>query len=624
MSEAQSQAQPTAPRMGGGWQFALFAYRTIVAPWPFFVVLLALIGAVGALTPLVEIKAMSGLINALTSHAAAAQSTNARSLFGALAPYLLWVALLVGIRIVSWTIYMESFQRYLAARLNERVRLALEPRFFRHALALRLEVFEQPAFYDTLQRAARSMDEAAVATHLTHLQRLVSLALGSLAILWALGRVHWLIPLALCGGSILLVAWHVRREREFIEINFSQTPLARRRDYWRALLTRRAPAAEVRLFGLADHIARAWHALTERALQEISAARHRNVRSAFPVMAANVLLFGGVSLALIAQAARGRVSAGVLVALLYVTESYLTRLHMISWRVETLQRFFAELRYVPRFFALAAERVAAGAHTPAALRVGIKFDGVGFTYPGSDGRPALTDVNLHIRPGERIALVGENGAGKSTLAKLLLGLYQPTTGAITVDGCDLQTVAPQAWRAQTGAVLQDFMRYDLTVRENIGFGQTARLDDLPAIAAAAQLSSAVELIEHLPARYETVLGKQFAGGQDLSTGQWQKLALARVYLRDPMVLVLDEPAAALDAHAEREIYRRFLQLSAGKTVLLISHRLGSARLADRILFLQHGRIVQAGTHDELIAAGGPYAELYELQAQWYRDTETHG
>ncbi len=620
MSEAESHVTPHASRARAGWQFALFAYRTLIAPWPVFALLLALIGAIGALAPLVEIKAMSGLVNALTARTLAAQTTGPRGLFEAFMPYLPWVALLVGIRLVSWTIYMESFQRYLAAQLHERVRARLEPRFFGHALALRLEAFEHPAYYDTLQRAARCMDEATVTTHLTHLQRLIPLALGSLAILFALGRVSCLIPLALFGGSLLLIRWHVRREREFIEINFNQTPLARRRGYWRDLLTRRAYAAEVRLFDLGEHAARVWRGLTRRALAEISAARRRNLRGALPVTAMNVLLFGGVSLALIYAAARGRVTAGALVALLYVTESYLARLHMISWRVETLQRFTAELHHVPHFFALAAEQTDVGIQTPHVLREGIKFNGVGFTYP--DGaQPALADIDLHIRPGERVALVGLNGAGKTTLAKLLLGLYQPAAGAITIDGSDLHAIAPASWRAATGAVLQDFMRYDLTVRENIGFGQLARLDEHAAVAAAAQQSSAAGLIEHLPARYETVLGKEFEGGQDLSTGQWQKLALARVYLRDPAVLVLDEPAAALDAHAEREIYRRFLELSAGKTVLLISHRLGSARLADRIIFLQGGRIVEAGTHEELIAAGGPYAALYELQAQWYRDAE---
>jgi ATP-binding cassette subfamily B protein len=230
----------------------------------------------------------------------------------------------------------------------------------------------------------------------------------------------------------------------------------------------------------------------------------------------------------------------------------------------------------------------------------------------------LDGIDLAIRPGERIALVGENGAGKSTLVKLLLGLYQPTAGRISADGIDLRSMAPQAWRATVGAVFQDYMRYSMTVRENVGFGRLEKLDDLCAIEDAVRSSSAEETVRALPVGYETLLGKEFEGGQDLSQGQWQKLAIARAYLRDAEILVLDEPASALDALAELEIYRQFVKLAEGKAVLLISHRLGSARLADRILFLQQGRIVQEGTHDELMAAGGPYAELYAMQAEWYR------
>lgn len=185
------------------------------------------------------------------------------------------------------------------------------------------------------------------------------------------------------------------------------------------------------------------------------------------------------------------------------------------------------------------------------------------------------------------------------MTKLLLGLYRPTEGAITADGIDLHIIAPQSWRAQWGAVLQDFMRYELTVRENIGFGALARLGDLAAIEQAAQLSSTATFVAHLSARYETILGRQFEGGQDLSTGQWQKLALARAYLRDALVVVLDEPTAALDARTEVNIYRRFHDLVRGQSALLSTHRRGAARLAARILFLASGQVVEAGTQAEL-------------------------
>jgi ATP-binding cassette subfamily B protein len=260
---------------------------------------------------------------------------------------------------------------------------------------------------------------------------------------------------------------------------------------------------------------------------------------------------------------------------------------------------------------------AVGLRAPFPLRHGITFDAVSFRYPGAP-EPALRGVSLEIRPGERLALVGENGAGKSTLARLLLGLDEPMEGRILVDGVDLREIDPTSWRERAAAVFQSFVRYQLTARENIGLADPASLYDDDRIRAAAQRSSAHAVIETLPHGYETPLGKGFEGAHDLSVGQWQKLALARAYMREADLLVLDEPAASLDALAELEVYRQFSEASVGKTVLLISHRLGSARLADRIVVLEAGTVAQTGTHDELIARGGPYAEMYRLQAEWYR------
>jgi ATP-binding cassette subfamily B protein len=248
----------------------------------------------------------------------------------------------------------------------------------------------------------------------------------------------------------------------------------------------------------------------------------------------------------------------------------------------------------------------------------IHFARVTFAYPGA-ARPVLDEIDLILQPGERVALVGENGAGKTTLAKLLLGLYQPTAGRILIDGVDLADLDLEWWRRRAAAVFQDYVKYELTVGENIGFGDVSRLNDTPAIRTAAARSGADAVVTELPLGYQTMLGKAYdEAGHDLSIGQWQKLAIARAYLRDAAVLVLDEPTAALDARAEVEVYRRFRDMAEGKTVLLISHRLGSARLADRIIVLEHGRIVEEGSHAELVARGGRYATMYTAQAQWYR------
>jgi ABC-type multidrug transport system fused ATPase/permease subunit len=234
---------PRKPRLWGGWETARFAYQTLIAPWPPILVLLVIIGVIGGLTPLLLVRAASGLIDALTARRAAASTPGTSSLLASLRPYLPWLLLLIGMRIVNWLIYMDSFQRYLGAQLNERVRERFDRLFYQKALSLRLECFESSAYYDLLQRARQAMIESEVAQQLYQGQRLLSTSLGCLGILCAFARVSWMIALALLLGTLFLIQWHLRRGREFIEINYGQTPLQRRRDYWRGLVTQRAPAA---------------------------------------------------------------------------------------------------------------------------------------------------------------------------------------------------------------------------------------------------------------------------------------------------------------------------------------------------------------------------------------------
>jgi ATP-binding cassette subfamily B protein len=615
----QTTSVPWRTRLREGWELARFAYATLIAPWPPFAVFLGVTGVIGGLAPLVLIRATAGLVDALSARPAMPADPGASWLL-LLRPYLPWILLFAGMRIVIWLITMDSYQRFLTAQVNERVRERFDRLHLTKALSLRLECFESPAYYDALQRARRAMGEGEVAQQLYHVQRLVTMALACGGMLWALARAHWAISLGLLLGSLGLLRRHVRWSQEIIDVEDRHTALNRRREYWRSLLTQRGPAAEVRLFGLDGYIVAAWRELTAQALAEVAAARRRHTAGGLWITAAMTATYGAVALFLLLLAGQGRLSPGALVAFLYLLEEYLVLLVNVSWRVRSLQEFLTELRHVPRFLAMEGEEPLTGLPVPPVARDGVRFEGVSFTYPGAP-RPALSGIDLHLRPGERVAIVGENGAGKSTLARLLLGLYPPTAGRITVASEDLRRIAPPAWRARVGAVFQDYVRYALTARENIGFGRLEKLEDGGAIREAARLSSAAAVIEGLPDGYETLLGKEFAGGRDLSQGQWQKIAIARAYLRDAELLVLDEPASALDALAEREVYRQFLAVSAGRTVLLISHRLGSARLADRILFLHEGRIVQEGTHDDLAAAGGPYATLYAMQAEWYREPQ---
>jgi ATP-binding cassette subfamily B protein len=271
------------------------------------------------------------------------------------------------------------------------------------------------------------------------------------------------------------------------------------------------------------------------------------------------------------------------------------------------------------FFAMEPTIAAAPDAIPAPrpIRHGFEFRNVGFAYSGSE-RMVIQNINFSLHPNEKLALIGLNGAGKTTLTKLLARLYDPTEGQILLDGIDLREYDVEDLRREIGVIFQDYMRYDLLVRENIGFGKVDSLSDQPRVESAAVKSLAKSVIDRLPNGYDQMVGRRFEGGVDLSGGEWQKFALARAYMRDAQLLILDEPTATLDARAEYEVFQRFSELTQERMAILISHRFSTVRMADRILVLAEGSIQEQGTHEQLLSLGGRYAELFELQAAGYR------
>ena len=425
---------------------------------------------------------------------------------------------------------------------------------------------------------------------------------------------HWLLAAFLVAVAVVVSILRGRAAARLAQVYYHSSPLRREVGYWSGLLSSRDTGAELRLFGLADHLIGHWRGVFGHHVAEMDRGRRQVALGFLTEVAVKQIAIMITGIALVILASTRQISIGQLVALLYALSQFESVTNTLGWSSASLIREWTTIAHLRDFLALDSERRSLGPgpkRSPTPFRQGIQFDGLGFTYPGSE-RPALSNINLTIRPNEHVALVGENGAGKTTLVRLLLGLYRPTEGRITVDGVDVADLDPDEWRQRATAIFQDFVRYPTTPFENIAYADPSLLGDEtapqvaihPRVASAAAQAGAGAFIDALPFRYATPLGKEWEGGAELSIGQWQRLAIARAYLRDAEVIALDEPTAALDPRAEAEVYNHFSRAAAGRTAILVSHRLGSARLADRIVVLREGLIVEEGDHDSLLKEGG--------------------
>ncbi|KUL95272.1 ABC transporter ATP-binding protein [Bosea sp. WAO] len=402
-------------------------------------------------------------------------------------------------------------------------------------------------------------------------------------------------------------------------LNVAVTSERRQIEYIQHVGSAAESAKEIKLFGLGSHLAARFAGL--------AAGVHLANRDLAARRALWGSLFGAIAslayYAAYAVVAWRTLSGALSIGDLTFLAGSLLRLNGLFERlILGLTQIASQAQYLDDFFSFMDMRSSMAVPEkpvafPAPMREGIVFEKVGFRYPGTD-RWALRDLSFTLPAGGTLALVGENGAGKTTIVKLLTRLYDPDEGRILVDGIDLRQFALDDLQRHVGAIFQDFVRYHMTAAENIGIGRVERIEDRPRIVDAAQKSVAHELIESLPQGYEQMLGRMFVAGLDLSGGEWQKIAIARAYFRDASLLILDEPTAALDARAEAAIFARFRNLSETSTALLISHRFATVRMADRILVLENGAILESGSHDALMALGGRYAELFELQAEGFQ------
>ncbi|MGP4082541.1 ABC transporter ATP-binding protein [Pseudalkalibacillus sp. R45] len=589
----------------------LFGLRTLWTTSKLHTISLFILSGIGGLAPLLEVWAITGLVNELIQ-GMGSNGTLERNVI----QLLPWLSLLVMGLFLRHSI--ESFQPFLAANLNEQLNESLSQQLYQKALSLKLEMFETPKYYDQLERAQKATGNRLVRA-LEGLGNLVTAIFQLIIIIYMVGKIGIVPSIILLLGTIPLVISIANSNKIFTEVNYRHSPFRRKMIYWRNQSTTRESATELRLFGLGNFFLKKWHSMNNELIDELFIARrkmaHIRIQSNFAIY----ILIGFVIVWTIYIGLQGSITIGLLVATLYLLNQYERVLITLGYQGgDVLNHFYADFKNVPKYLKLEHEEVLSESMPPITFQKEIEFKNVSFTYPGKK-EPALQSINLHIKQGERLALVGENGSGKTTLTCLLLGLFQPTEGVILIDGLDLSEIPPNSWRIKTAAVFQNYIRYHLTVKENIGNGDVARLENQEEIVQAAQKSGVHEVITNLPNSYKTLLGKEYEKSIDLSGGEWQKLAIARSYFRDAELLVLDEPAAALDANSELEVYSQFSDVSQGRTVLLISHRLGSARIANRVIYLHKGQVIQEGTHEELIAVGGPYAEMYEQQAEWYKE-----
>ena len=500
-------------------------------------------------------------------------------------------------------------------------------RLMEHAATLDLAQFEDPEFYDHLERARRqTVGRIGLIAQLLGLaQDMLTLATLSAALL---AFSPWLVLLL-----VIAIVPSFLGETRFAAMEYSLlfrwTPERRQLDYLRWVGASDDTAKEVQLFGLASWLTERYRVLSERWYAE-----NRKLATRKAVVSSLLSFIGtagyyGAYVVIIARTIAGAITLG---SLTFLAASFSRGRDLIQRLLLGASSIYEQGLYLRDLFLFFEMKPTISSKpgappVPKPVRQGFVFENVGFQYPGTE-RWAVRNVSFELHPGERVALVGENGAGKTTLTKLLARLYDPTEGRILLDGTDIRDYDLASLRREIGVIFQDFVRYDMRFDENVGVGEIesvrsyldngAETATPPPLVDATEQSLASSLLPRLPGGYRQMLGRRFDDGVDLSGGEWQKIALARAYMRDAQVLILDEPTAALDARAEYEVFVRFSELMAGRMGVLISHRFSTVRMADRIVVLKGGEVVEEGTHEQLAGANGLYAELFGMQAVGYR------
>ena len=485
----------------------------------------------------------------------------------------------------------------------------------RHAATLDLYQFEDPQFYDKLERARRQTTGRTVLMSqvFDQMQDIVTiLFLGAGLIFFN----PWLI-LILFVAVLPSLFGEIYYNQRVYSLTQSFTPERRELDYLRYIGASDETAKEIKIFGLVDFLADRFKTISDKYYNENRKIVLNRAFVGTLLSIAGTIAYYGAYIFIIGQAITSLITIGTMT---FLAGSFSRMNNMLQAFMLRFSRIAESSLYLQDFFDFLALQPllpkSGKLSIPQPIKEGFTFENVSFKYLNSE-KFAVKNLSFHVAAGEKLALVGENGAGKTTIVKLLSRLYDPSEGRILLDGIDLREYDPIKLRETIGVIFQDFIRFSLTASDNIAIGKITEANNVNQIEDAAQKSLADDVIQQLPDKYKQMLGRRFNKGVDLSGGQWQKIALARAYMRDAQLLILDEPTAALDARAEHEVFVRFSELTKGKSAVLISHRFSTVRMADKILFLENGQRKEYGTHEELMQKGGLYAELFNLQAKGY-------
>ncbi|MGB7136451.1 MAG: ABC transporter ATP-binding protein [Acidobacteriaceae bacterium] len=527
-----------------------------------------------------------------------------------------WVGAEVGLALLTGILSrtIDYTDQILADRYTNHVSVQV----MQQAAQLDLTTYEDPAYYDRLERArVQATDRLAMIQQMGRLFQQIILTL-----IWSAVLVYRspLMVLPLIAGVLPSFIGETHFAFLGYEKNFRQTPRKRIMDYLRQVGGSKEAAKELKLFNLSEYFTNRFRVLSEGIYEENVALANKKMLWGGLLSLISTIGYYSAYIFAIYEALAGKYpTIGVFTLITVAIQQASSNFQQAFSTASGIADQALFLTDLIAFFDIkpTVQNKPNALPLPKPIRRGFEFHNVSFAYPGTT-RMVLKNFNFSIGPGERIALIGENGQGKTTVVKLITRLYDPTEGRILLDGVDLRDYDMDELHQEMGVIFQDFMRYEMTVRENIGVGRVEIPHSEDDVHTAAEKSLAAEVIRKLPDGYDQMLGRRFVSGVDLSGGEWQRIALARAYLRDAQLLILDEPTAALDAKSELEVFERFAELTTGKMALLISHRFSTVRMADRIVVLAGGRLVEEGTHQQLIALGGQYAEMFEMQAASYR------